>query len=201
MAVTETALALTRIERVTAFIEVRGTAPLIVNAWSQKARQQILDKHMGKRVAKTVKVPEENFNASRYVFADGSGDGFPIMAFKKATVQGGGRIFGKSVKMTELRQNLLFIPDGLGTDGMQLVALTGGAAVMREDMVRNQTTVDIRHRAMYEEWGAVLQVQFISSLIDVGSIVALIDAGGTNGVGEWRPEKNGAFGTYEVVAA
>lgn len=31
-------------------------------------------------------------------------------------------------------------------------------------------------------------------------IIALINFGGkTVGVGEWRPEKNGLYGTYEVV--
>ena len=71
---------------------------------------------------------------------------------------------------------------------------------MREDMVRvGMGTADIRYRAEYTNWQAVLRVQFMPNIIDLGSIVALIDAGGSNGVGEWRPEKNGSFGTYQVI--
>lgn len=202
MSSTDAVISLERIQRETAVIEIKGTAPLIVHAWSQKAREQMLAKQQGKKVRKEAKNPDDDFQASRYKFADGSGDGFPVTAFKKATIAGGGRIFGKAVKMTELRQNLLFLPDGLGTDGMQLVALQAAPPVLREDMVRiSMGTSDIRHRAMYEDWSAVLRIEYISSLIDLGSIVALVDAGGTNGIGEWRPEKSGSFGTFQVVGA
>jgi len=197
----ETTLSLQRIARETAVIEIKGTAPLIVHRWAEKAREEMLGKQQGRKTAKVSKDPQADFEAARYKFADDSGDGFPTTAFKKATVLGGGRIFGKSIKMTELRQNLLFIPDGMGTDGMQLTAITG-TPVMREDMVRiGMGTADIRHRPMYEDWTASLKIQYIPNLIDLGSIVALVDAGGTNGIGEWRPEKNGSYGTYEVVDA
>lgn len=195
-------LSLQRITRETALIEIKGTAPLITHAWDQKAREMMLAAQQGKKTRKVSKDPQQDFEASRYKFADGSGDGVPVTAFKKATITGGGRIFGKSVKMTELRQNLLFLADGMGTDGAQLVALSAPAPIMREDMVRvGMGTADIRYRAMYEEWSATLRIQYIPSLIDLGSIVALVDAGGTNGICEWRPEKNGSFGTYEVVGA
>jgi hypothetical protein len=193
------AVTLDRIRRETAHIDIQGTSPLIVHRWTEKAREMMLNAQQGKKTPKQHKDPQADFEASRYRFPDGR-DGFPVTAFKKAAVTGGGRIFGKAVKMTELRQNLLFIADGTGTDGMQLVTITGTPPVIREDMVRvGMGTADIRHRAMYQEWAATLQVQFIPSLIDLGSVVALIDAGGTCGVGEWRPERGGSFGTFEVV--
>lgn len=192
---------LERIKRETAVIEVKGTAPLISHRWSEKAKQMMLDAQMGKKVAKQPKDPERDFQESRYKFADGSGDGFPIMGFKAATVKGGGRIFGKAVKMTELRQNFTFLADGIGTDGTQLARIHSVDPVMREDMVRvGMGTADIRYRAEYRDWSATLRIQFVPNLIDLGSVVALVDAGGTNGLGEWRPEKNGSFGTYEVVS-
>lgn len=193
-------VSLERIKRETAIIHIKGTAPLIVHAWSDKARKMMLDAQMGKKVAKERKNPQADFNDSRYRFADGSGDGFPIMGFKAATVKGGGRIFGKAVKMTELRQNFTFLADGTGSDGQQLARIISADPIMREDMVRvGMGTADIRYRAEYRDWGAVLRIQFVPNLIDLDSVVALVDAGGTNGIGEWRPEKNGSFGTYEVV--
>lgn len=189
---------LQRIKRETAHIEVVGTAPLIVHNWSEKARKEMLDKQMGKKVVKQRKDPQSDYEASMYRFEDGR-HGFPIMGFKAATVKGGGRIFGKAVKMTELRQNFTFIADGIDAAGMQLVTIKSDEPVLREDMVRvGMGTADIRYRAEYRNWSALLKIQFVPDLIDLQSVVALVDAGGTCGVGEWRPEKNGSFGTYEV---
>lgn len=190
---------LTRIRREVAEIEIRGTAPLIVHRWSEKARRMMLDAQQGKKNPKQARNPIEDFETSMYRFEDG-GHGFPIMAFKSATVKGGARLFGKAVKMTELRQLCTFLPDGLGTDGTQLARIVGDEPIMREDMVRvGMGTADIRYRAEYREWGAVLRIEYVPSVIDLSSVVALVDAGGTNGVGEWRPEKSGSYGTFEVV--
>ena len=192
-------ISLKRIAREVAEIEVRGTAPLIVHRWSEKARRMMLDAQQGKKNPKQAKDPVEDFETSMYRFEDG-GHGFPIMAFKSATVRGGARLFGKSVKMTELRQLVTFMSDGLCTDGTQLVRLIADEPIMREDMVRvGMGTADIRYRAEYRDWRAILRVEYVPSVIDLSSVVALIDAGGTNGVGEWRPEKSGSYGTYEVA--
>lgn len=204
MATTSTAnatISLTRIRREIAEIEVRGTAPLIVHRWSEKARQMMLDAQQGKKNPKQPKDPNADFETSMYRFEDG-GHGFPIMAFKSATVKGGARLFGKAVKMTELRQLCTFLSDGLCTDGTQLTRIISDAPIMREDMVRvGMGTADIRYRAEYRNWSAVLRIEYVPSVIDLSSVVALVDAGGTNGVGEWRPEKSGSYGTFEVVGA
>ncbi len=202
-------ISLNRIKQETAVIEIAGTAPLIVHQWSEKAKRMMLDAQQGKKTPKIAKDPKQNWLDSMYRFAGSDRDvttpldshGFPSMAFKAATVKGGARAFGKSVKMTELRQSLLYLPDGAGDDGLQLTRLViESEPSMREDMVRvGMGTADIRYRAEYRKWSAVLRIQFMPHIIDIDSVVALVDAGGANGVGEWRPEKNGAFGTYEVV--
>ena len=199
MATNTTSITLQRIQREVAEIEVVGTAPLIVHAWSEKAKRMMLDAQQGKKTPKQHKDPAADFESSMYRFEDGR-HGFPVTAFKSATVKGGARVFGKAVKMTELRQVFTFLADGIGTDGMQLAEIIADEPIMREDMVRvGMGTADIRYRAEYRNWRAKLRIEFVPSVIDLGSVVALVDAGGTNGVGEWRPEKSGSFGTYEVA--
>lgn len=193
-------IGLKRIKRDVAVVDIKGTAPLIVHRWSEKARTMMLDAQQGRKSPKQLKDPVADYQSSMYKFENGT-DGFPVMAFKSATVKGGGRLFGKAVKMTELRQLLIFLADGVGTDGTQLVAIQG-EATMREDMVRvGMGSADIRYRAEYRDWTAQLRIEFVPSVIDLESVVALVDAGGTNGVGEWRPEKSGSYGTFEVVGA
>lgn len=70
---------------------------------------------------------------------------------------------------------------------------------MREDMVRVGTGTDLRFRPEFHDWTALLTVTYVTTALDRGSLLALIDAGGMGvGVGEWRPEKRGQNGTYTI---
>lgn len=189
-------VSLQRIEVVTLEVDIKGTAPLISHAWSQKARQMMLDKQQGKKAPKALKDPVADYEASLYRTSD-DGFGFPTTAFKLATV-GGARFFKGSVTMAALKPLLFFHAD----DTANSLTTIHGTPEPREDMVRvGMGTADIRYRAMFPDWTARLRVEFAPHMIDTDSVIALIDAGGRIGVGEWRPEKGGTFGTYEVVAS
>jgi hypothetical protein len=187
---------LRRIQRVTHQIEIVGTAPLIVNRFSEKAKAMMLEAQQTKaRSAKEAKDPIALYEASRYRFPDGR-DGFPAAAFKSAIVQAG-RMF-EGVTMTSLK--VLIGVQGDGPD--QLVPLEGEPHI-HEAAVRNASGVaDLRYRAMFDEWAATLYVVVPEKRIDVDSLFALVDAAGLGGVGEWRPTApksySGAFGTFEV---
>lgn len=181
-------------------IKIRGITPLIVHRWDPKARQMMLDAMQAKRAkAKPIKNPEAEFEASRYRLPDGR-DGFPAVAFKSAIV-GSARLFGKSVTMTALKTQILVTgePD---TDGTLLVPITGNVS-MREDCVRvGSGTADLRYRAMFTDWSADLRIEFLSSALAAESVIALVEASGLGGVGEWRPSApkglTGMYGRYIV---
>jgi hypothetical protein len=101
--------------------------------------------------------------------------------------------------MTGLRQ--LFMIKGLITkaEPLALVELYG-TPELREDTVRLPSGVaDVRFRPMFVEWSAELEVEFVASSISEESLLSLIDAGGQFvGIGDWRPERTGQFGTYEI---
>ena len=71
---------------------------------------------------------------------------------------------------------------------------------MREDVVRvNRGGSDLRYQPEFLEWSCALIVTYVTSALTRNSVVSLINAGGMGvGVGEWRPEKGGDFGTYAV---
>jgi hypothetical protein len=177
-------------------VPITGTAALIVNRFSEKAKRQLLDKAQGRKSPRIAKDPEAEYQAAFYRFADG-GYGIPAIAFKSATV-GGARFFA-AITMTALKQ-FLFFKGEVGIDGQQLVRIVGEPR-MREDVVRigKGTGTELRYRPEFPEWSAVLDVVFVRAALTTGSILSLIDAGGLGvGVGEWRPERDGAFGTYEI---
>lgn len=194
---------LRRLERVTYIVPVVGTAPLIVNRWSEKARQMMLDAQQSSaRAKKAPKAPAELYEASKYRLPDGR-DGFPATAFKAAIVHAG-RLF-EGVTQVALKQMVLVLGDGQDERGDALVALEYDSVLMREDTPRNANGVaDLRYRAQYNGWRATFKVRTVAGQFDEGSILALADAAGVGGVGEWRPTSpksaTGTFGTFEVDA-
>lgn len=190
-------ITLTRIQQKEVQIGVKGTAPLIVNRFSEKAKQMMLDTQTKKtRTKKEAKNPEELYEASLYVLPDGT-HGFPASGFKAAMV-GAARFF-EGVAMTQLKQALYIV--GEGPD--QLVRITG-APHMREDNVRiAMGKADLRFRGQFDDWSATLTIRYIPTLLSLDSIAALLDAGGFGGIGEWRPSaprsSTGSFGTFQVV--
>jgi hypothetical protein len=59
---------------------------------------------------------------------------------------------------------------------------------------------DVRFRPMFEGWKARLVIQF-SDAIAMQSVVDLVQRAGRVGLCEWRPEKDGTFGTFRVSRA
>lgn len=178
-------------------VPIVGTSPLIVHNFGQKQRQKMLDDMQGRKSPKTPKNPDAEYQQAFHFMKDGSG-GFPAAGFKKATV-GGARFYGKNVTMTELRQVMFFRGEISDKDPQALVKINGEPR-MREDVVRiARGGTDLRYRPEWPEWSATLEVVYVVSSLTRASLLSLIDAGGMGvGVGEWRPERGGDFGTYQL---
>lgn len=182
-------------------IPIIGTSPLIVHNFSEKSKRQMLEAQQGKKKIKDVRDPEAEYLAAFYRIAtdDGEAYGFPVTAFKAATV--GAARFWKGLKMTELRQCMFFHGIYTDADPQQLVEIKGEAR-MREDVVRlagPSRSADLRYRPEFPEWRADLKVTFVETSLSRESVLSLVDAGGMGvGIGEWRPEKKGEFGTYKI---
>lgn len=176
-------------------IPLVGTSPLIVHRFSEKAKRQMLDNMQGRKSPKSVKNPQEDYEGAFYRFA-GGGSGVPVIAFKAATV--GGARFYHGVTMRELKQ-FFFVRGEIGVDGQSLARIEGEPR-MREDVVRvGRGGTDLRYRPEYPAWRTVLTVTYVTSAITRNSLLSLVDAGGMGvGVGEWRPERDGDFGTYQI---
>lgn len=197
----ESSVAAIQIDRIgseTIHVPIIGTSPLIVHNFSTKSKQQMLDAQQGRKTPKQVRDPQAEYEAAFYHLNDGYG--FPVTAFKAATV-GAARFYGKDVNMTSLRQFIWMRGEMSDRDAQQLVPIIGEPK-MREDVVRlggPSRSADLRYRPEFREWSAVLKVTFVTSSLSRQSVLSLIDAGGMGiGVGEWRPEKRGEFGTYAI---
>lgn len=205
------------VEIATTKLRIVGDSPLIMHAWSQKAIGMIRDKQTKatKTKAREAKNPVEDFVESMYwlsgkptemteeavqeALASGRARfGFPVTAIKQATISAAYRS-GVSKDMASLRG--AFFIRGEGPD--MLGEVKGSTPIMREDMVRiAMGTADIRYRGMFMDWHMDLEICYnANGIYTFEQIVNLFNLGGfACGIGEWRPEKDGNFGTYHVAS-
>jgi hypothetical protein len=173
---------------------ITGTAPLIVHRWSEKAKKQILDNEMGIAAGpRQPKNPQEDYEASLYRLSDDS-YGFPAVAFKNAGVRACKLM---KIQMTDARQ--LF---HVRADDGDLVRIIG-TPTMREDMVKVPPVTgnaSIRYRGEFKEWSAVLTVVYNANILTRDQVLSIFEhAGFSVGVGEWRVECDGIFGTWTLL--
>lgn len=170
-------------------LEVEGTADLIQNRFSQKAVEEMLRKHMGISVQREKKKPREVledatiYNTDRRVCV-------PPTAFKSAMIAAASQL--KGLKKTELK-TVLFVQGNS-------IPITYREMLPRMDMTRLSgigRTPDVRFRPSFQDWKARMTIQFGDTL-SVETVVDLLNRAGRVGVGEWRPQRNGTFGTFRV---
>jgi hypothetical protein len=189
---------LKRLQEKTVEVEIESITPYIAGKWSEKAKQ-MMPGYPGAEKLKSPKgerQPEEEAEGRTYRMADGRA-GIPATAFKAAMV--GACRFFDGMTMTEAK--LKFYVVGEGPD--QLVPIEGTQA-LREDTPRNANgSADLRYRYEFRDWKAKLRISYLEGVIDEASIVALVDAAGRGGVGEWRPSApksaTGTYGMFRVV--
>ena len=203
-------------------IRIVGDTPLIMHAWSEKAKREMLEAQQGakKGKAKERKNPVVDFINSMYwltekpdvsndmkeeeceelfneAIAKGAKFGFPVTAFKQAAISAAYRLGWSKDKMS--LRGVFFID--ADEDGM--VEIKSDVPEMREDMVKiGMGTADIRYRGEFKNWYADLTISYnANGNYDLNSIINIINAGGyVCGVGEWRPERDGQNGMFHIRA-
>jgi len=188
-------------------ITVVGDSPLIVHAWSHKAKAEMLAKQTKQaRGAKEAKDPRADFEASLYRLSDG-GYGFPSVGFKSAAVTAITSVAG----MTKVaaRQAFHILGEDVDVKGAfegtssrhNLVRIYGGEPAMREDLVRvGMGTADLRYRGEFTDWHARLLVRYNANVLSEAQILNILNVSGfAVGVGEWRPERDGSCGMFHVA--
>ena len=194
-------------------IRIVGDTPLIMHAWSEKAKREMLDKQMKKTKssAREAKNPVEDFIRSMYwltpmptemtedgfekAIAAGARFGFPVTAFKQAAISAAYRMGWAKDKMS--LRGAFFID----SDDNQMIEIHSDTPIMREDMVKvGMGTADIRYRGEFRNWYADIVISYNKNgQHTLEQILNILNAGGyVCGVGEWRPERDGQNGMFHV---
>ena len=213
------------IELVEVPITIKGTTPLIVHAWSEKAKRMMLEKQTG--VAKPKKhetrIPwndfidslhwltekpshgetnEEAKNNFEKAVKNGARFGFSVSGIKQSMIMGATRS-GMDAKGTELKGTIFLRGSGEHST-FEYAEIVSDCPHLREDPVTVGgvgKTADLRYRAEFDEWEIPLIMQFNKNgKYSLEQLLSTVNMGGfAVGIGEWRPEKNGQPGTYRLT--
>lgn len=175
-------------------VSIKGTAPLIFNKFSEKAKQMILDKQLKKaKTGREAKDPQADYQNSYYRNKDGK-IAFPATNIKQAIVDSARNVEG--LPMTLLRGAVFVLGD---EDGF--IEVKYEEEGMRQDMVRvGMGSADVRFRGQVKGWSMEFLIKYNASVLSNEQILNLLQyAGFSCGLGEWRPQKNGDYGTFEIA--
>lgn len=175
----------------------RRGSPLVIHAFSEKAKKEIRDKQQKKaKQAKEQRDPQAEFMAARYVDSQGN-ECAPITAIKKSIISAATAF--EDLTKVALRQ-ALFV-DSIASPGSELVPienLEGQPAIgtMREDAVTiGINTRGLTYRPCYPEWQLRVRVEYNERLVSKEQLLALVDQAGWGvGLCEGRPERSSALG-------
>lgn len=183
-------------------IRLIGETPLFQNRMSAKAQQQLLVGGRKKSKAERADIKHDPFaeyrNAMERMPFRGSNPtilGLRVVAVKAAMCTAALETAG--ITKTSA-QRLLFLPGEL--------APLYGTPQLRMDVVRSadmNRTPDVRTRPFIPQWGAELEVRYVSPQLSARDVHTLaFNAGKLVGVGDFRQEKGkGTFGSFRVIPA
>lgn len=191
-------------------IWIVGDTPLITNAWSEKARRQMLQKQVkATRGGKEAREPRDDFVSSLYEIGKGQ-YGFPVTGVKNCILASAHKDKGvaRSSVMSALWLDAEMIRTRPALAGavcdMPLVRIYGSQPEMREDMVKIGSglnrTANLAYRGQFTVWAMRITGRFNASVITAQALTFLINESGLAcGIGEWRNERKGMFGAFHMA--
>lgn len=173
-------------------VTIRGLTPLLVNKILDKDLDAMEGKQMGERSkGKAPREPEVEARGHLHIMEDGA-HGFPAIGIKKAMVRAAK---STDMAMTDANNALQVIGDAEG-----LLAIRSDEPIMRRDFIKLQgRTGSLAYRPMFKEWEIDVFIRYNRRFVTAEQIINLLAlAGFSPGIGAWRPECSGTFGTFEV---
>lgn len=212
-------------------IKIVGDSPLLVHAWSEKAKKEMLANQQMTKAQKKAKEhepkdpfadfveaaywitdmpqvrglpPEEQIELFEEAIANGAQFGFPVIAFKKSAIMAAysAKLFTNMKLMSRLFHVHAVNSAHKGSSQELAVLNIEEPPELSEDVVQIgfPKKADLRYRPSFRKWSVELELTLLKTgKFTMEDLINAIDMSGfMNGVGEWRIERDGEFGSYHV---
>lgn len=178
-------------------VEIRGITPLLINRFDEGAEQS----KPSRRVIVENRDPREEATKKAYIAKDGT---FYFSAFSIPNSMGNA---GASHKLKGSRKSARFIvPSAIRIESDAITIMNGNGPAKQFEVDARPVTIPatkgriMRYRPRFDEWGAQFDLLVNDDLMSVELAHKLLEeAGQTIGIGDFRPEKRGPFGTFRVT--
>jgi hypothetical protein len=171
-------------------VRVVGLSPLMVSQWSDKALRQMAEAQSGapKNRKHPPRDPQKEYEDSCPKLSDGS-YGFSAAAFRLAAVSACRHVDG--LAMTSARSMFFVVDD--------LVKIKGRPTMDTRAVRQADGGTNLRYRARFDSWETTLTIRYNAGSATAEQILnLLVLAGEFVGVGEYRVERGGNYGRFEV---
>ena len=187
-----------------------GDTPLIVHAWSEKARREMLAKQVkATKGGKEARDPMADYVSSLYDMGDGT-YGFPAMGIKNCILSAAHKDKGiaRTAAMSALWIDAQMVRTRPALAGaicdMPLIRIYGSDPEAREDMVKigagMNKVASLAYRGQFTSWAMKVAGRFNATVLTPEALAFLIqDAGMSSGLGEWCNERKGLFGAFHLA--
>ena len=189
------------LELVNATVTLKSKTPLLMNRFTEKAKNQILGKQIGKaNLGRTKRDPDKEWvDALYHIDKEKKIYGFPAIAFKQCMVTACSQIKDRAMSKVLTRGAVHINASDLDESG-ELVEIKGTPKKHEANVKLATGVADLRYRPIFSTWEAVLNLEWNNKAISFEQILHLLKLGGYSyGIGEHRPERNGIFGRFEVA--
>jgi hypothetical protein len=182
----------------TVAVEIRGTSPLLVHRYSEDAEQG--------KATRAVKAdgrnPREEATKHAYIAKDGT---YYISAFSIPGCMGNA---GANHKSKGSRKSLRFIvPSAVRMTQETITILNGAGPAKSFEVDSRPVTIPatkgriIRHRPRFDQWGMKFNLLINDDLLALDMAQQLLtEAGVQIGIGDFRPERRGPFGCFQIAS-
>lgn len=178
-------------------VEIRGTTPLLIHRFGEDAEAAPTTR----AVMVTARDPREEATKAAYIAPDGT---YYFSAFSIPRAMGEA---GSNHKQRGSRKSLRFVvPSAVRPTGDTITILNGDGPATAFEVDSRPVTIPatkgriMRHRPRWNDWGAAFEIELNEALLDQATAHQLLtEAGAGIGIGDFRPEKRGPFGTFRVT--
>ena len=180
-------------------VTIKGDSPLLIHRFTEQAEAAKATRAM----IVSASDPREVARQAAYIAADGT------FYFSAASIPNAMANAGANHKMRGSRKSLRFIvPSAVRVAGDAITILNGDGKTPAPDFEVDARPVTIpatkgrvmRYRPRFNQWSAKFRLQINDALLDPAMAQQLLtEAGQQVGIGDFRPEKRGPFGCFQIV--
>ena len=180
---------------------IKGRSPYLMRGWSKEA--EIDGDAPTRRIVKTKTTPREEAEKSLCLTPENGWPFIPGAAFSRLLREAGG-----NHKMKGSRKSVKYaVPSAIIVlDEMVPMLDLAGAPNPKWEVDSRPVTIPatkgriMRHRPRWNEWMAIFAMEIDEEQLPADFVHQLLVEGGLRiGVGDFRPEKGGPFGRFNVV--